>query len=378
MCVHGILLGVIMKKNLYLIKNGKLIRKQNTLYFVSKKEEQPEKTPGTGQKPEFVEENEGEESPLEPEDISDAPEYEKRPLPIEQTDAIFAFGRISLTSGVISFFSKYSVPIHFFGYYGHYESTLIPKDSLLSGEMHIRQASWYLDPKKRLALAKKFVTGSAANILRNLEYYRNEGKPVEGEIADIQVFVEQAETINNVGQLLAAEGNIRSLYYSTFDKILKKGFSFGGRSRQPPANPLNAMISFGNSLVYGLTINAIYKTQLDQTISFLHEPLERRFSLSLDVSEIFKPLLVDRVIFKLVNKDMISPEDFRTDLGSCLLNDKGKRIFLTEFNEKLETTIKHRDLGRNVSYQRLVYLECIKLGKQFTGMKDYKPFAIWW
>ena len=256
--------------------------------------------------------------------------------------------------------------------------TLIPKDSLLSGEMHIRQASWYLDPKKRLALAKKFVTGSAANILRNLEYYRNEGKPVEGERADIQAFVEQAETINNVGQLLAAEGNIRSLYYSTFDKILKNGFSFGGRSRQPPANPLNAMISFGNSLVYGLTINAIYKTQLDQTISFLHEPSERRFSLSLDVSEIFKPLLVDRVIFKLVNKDMISPEDFRTDLGSCLLNDKGKRIFLSEFNEKLETTIKHRDLGRNVSYQRLVYLECIKLGKQFTGMKDYKPFAIWW
>ena len=180
-----------------------------------------------------MEEYEGEESPLEPEDISDVPEFEKRPLPIEQTDAIFAFGRISLTSGVISFFSKYSVPIHFFGYYGHYESTLIPKDSLLSGEMHIRQASWYLDQKKRLALAKKFVTGSAANILKNLEYYRNEGKPVEGEIADIRAFMEQAETIKNVGQLLAAEGNIRSLYYSTFDKILKKGFSFGGRSRQP-------------------------------------------------------------------------------------------------------------------------------------------------
>jgi CRISPR-associated protein Cas1 len=367
-----------MKKNLYLLKNGKLVRKQNTLYFISKKEEPEEKPPDEGKKAEFVEESDGEESPLEPDYVSDAPGYEKRPLPIEQTDAIFALGRISLSSGVISLFSKYGVPVHFFGYYGHYESSLIPKDSLLSGEMHIRQASWYLDPKKRLALAKKFVTGSAANITRNLEYYKNEGKPVEGELEDIAGLVRQAETIANVGQLLAVEGNIRSLYYSTFDKILKAGFSFGKRSRQPPANPLNAMISFGNSLVYGQTINAIYKTQLDQTISFLHEPSERRFSLSLDVSEIFKPLLVDRIIFRLVNKDMISPDDFRTDLGSCLLNDKGKRIFLTEFNEKLETTIKHRDLGRNVSYQRLIYLECLKLGKQFTGMKDYKPFVIWW
>ena len=95
--------------------------------FCQQKGGTPEKTPGTGQKPEFVEEYEGEESPLEPEDISDAPEYEKRPLPIEQTDAIFAFGRISLTSGVISFFSKYSVPIHFFGYYGHYESDAHPE-----------------------------------------------------------------------------------------------------------------------------------------------------------------------------------------------------------------------------------------------------------
>ncbi|MDD5187601.1 MAG: type I-B CRISPR-associated endonuclease Cas1b [Methanoregula sp.] len=370
----------MMKKNLYLIKNGKIIRKQNTLYFVSKKESSgPPAQPGkpADGAPGYLADEDDERTDLE-DDISDKPEFEKRPLAVEQVDAILCYGRISLTSGVISFLSKYSIPVHFFGYYGHYESTLLPKEALLSGEMHVRQASHYLDHAKRLALARSFVTGSAANIKRNLEYYQNQEKPLAGVLKDIDVFLDSVETCKDIGQLLALEGNIRSNYYSTFDMILKPGFPFGGRSRNPPSNPLNAMISFGNSLVYGQAINAIYRTQLDQTISFLHVPSERRFSLALDIAEIFKPLLVDRVIFKLVNKDMISPHDFTTELGSCLLNDKGRRLFLTEFNEKMETTIKHRDLGRNVSYGRLIYLECIKIGKHVMGIKDYKPFTIWW
>jgi len=362
-----------MKKNLYLIKNGKIVRKQNTLYFLSKKEG----TPPAKDSPGYLADEDDERMELE-EDISDKPEFEKRPLAIEQVDAILCYGRVSLTSGVISFLSKYQVPVHFFGYYGHYESTLLPKEALLSGEMHVRQASHYLDRVKRLALARTFVAGSAANIKRNLEYYQNQEKPLTDVLNDVDALAGSAAQCRNIGQLLALEGNIRSTYYSAFDTILKPGFSFNGRSRNPPANPLNAMISFGNSLVYGQAINAIYRTQLDQTISFLHEPSERRFSLALDVAEIFKPLLVDRVIFKLINKDMISPQDFVTDLGSCLLNDKGRRLFLAEFNEKIETTIKHRDLGRNVSYGRLIYLECIKLGKHMMEIKDYKPFTIWW
>jgi len=138
------------------------------------------------------------------------------------------------------------------------------------------------------------------------------------------------------------------------------------------------MISFGNSLLYTATINAIYHTQLDQTISFLHEPSERRFSLSLDISEIFKPLIVDRTIFKLVNKDMITENDFIKELNYCLLNKSGKEKFIRDFEERLRTTIKHRELGRNVTYERLIYLECLKISKHFLGTKEYNPFVIWW
>ena len=108
------------------------------------------------------------------------------------------------------------------------------------------------------------------------------------------------------------------------------------------------------------------------------ETLEKDFSLTLDLSEIFKPILVDRVIFYLVNKKMITEKDFNQDLNCCLLNDKGRATFIKEYNKRLETTIKHKDLGRKVSYQRLIRLEAYKLKKHLLGMKAYDPFVIWW
>ncbi|WP_292365100.1 MULTISPECIES: type I-B CRISPR-associated endonuclease Cas1b [unclassified Methanoculleus] len=365
-----------MKQNFYILKNGKIIRKQNTVYFVGQKDEPARETPVDGEDPEFILEMDGEESSVDLPDISNKPEYAKRALPVEQIGAIFAYGRISITSGVVSFLAKYSIPIHFFGYHGHYESTLLPREALLSGEMHVRQAAHYSNPEKRMAIARAFVSGAAQNILKNLGYYQDRG--LSGEIASIQKALGEIDSCRKVTELMAVEGGIRNTYYATFDRILSGDFSFGERTRRPPRNPVNAMVSFGNSLMYGVMINAIYHTQLDQTISFLHEPSERRFSLALDVAEIFKPFLVDRTIFKLVNKGMISPDDFETDLNSCLLNDNGRRLFLAEFNARMDTTIRHRTLKRNVSYGRLPYLECLKLCKHLMGMARYEPFTIWW
>jgi CRISPR-associated protein Cas1 len=140
----------------------------------------------------------------------------------------------------------------------------------------------------------------------------------------------------------------------------------------------NCLISFGNSLVYSTVLTEIYNTQLNPTISYLHEPFERRFSLALDLSEIFKPLLADRVIFKLINKRIIGTKHFRKELNYTLLNETGRKLFLQHYDEKLKTTIKHRELRRNVSFQRLVRLECYKLIKHLLGMKKYEPFVIWW
>lgn len=174
------------------------------------------------------------------------------------------------------------------------------------------------------------------------------------------------------------EGRIRSEYYSKFDEILPDDFKMEGRSRQPPKNMINSLISFGNSMMYSTVLTELYNTQLNPTISYLHEPSERRFSLSLDLSEIFKPIFVDRLIFYMVNKRMLSKKDFNEDLNCCLLNDKGRNKFIKEYNKRLEKTIKHKKLKKNVSYQRLIRLEAYKLKKHILDIEKYDPFVSWW
>jgi CRISPR-associated protein Cas1 len=131
-------------------------------------------------------------------------------------------------------------------------------------------------------------------------------------------------------------------------------------------------------MCYSQCLRAIHQTQLNPTISFLHSPGERRFSLSLDVAEIFKPLLVDRVIFKVLNKKMVQASDFEETLNRVTLKPKGKKIFVQAFEDRLQETINHRALNRSVSYKHLIKLECYKLQKHLLDIEEYKPFKMWW
>jgi CRISPR-associated protein Cas1 len=237
----------------------------------------------------------------------------------------------------------------------------------------VKQAEHYLDPVKRMNIAREIVRASSWNIRKNLSYYGMD--ETAGQIMEWEERISKTETPS---QLMNVEGNIRGLYYQSFDGILPDKFSFEKRTRQPPENMVNSLISFANSLVYSNTLSEIYNTQLNPSISYLHEPFERRFSLSLDISEIFKPFIGDRVIFKLLNKGMLAEDHFEKDLNCCLLNDEGKKIFLKHFDQRLNTTIKHRALGRKVSYKRLIRLECYKLIKHVTGMDEYSAFRMWW
>jgi len=176
---------------------------------------------------------------------------------------------------------------------------------------------------------------------------------------------------------MGIEGNIRKNYYEAFELIISD-FSMNGRSYRPPKNEVNTLISFGNMICYSQCLKAIHQTQLHPAVSFLHEPGERRFSLSLDVAEIFKPLLVDRVLFKVLNKRMIQTNHFEVKLNSVVLKEAGRKIFVQAFEDRLNETIKHRTLYRSVSYKHLIKLECYKLQKHLLGMEEYAPFKMWW
>ena len=177
---------------------------------------------------------------------------------------------------------------------------------------------------------------------------------------------------------MGVEASARRAYYRTFDAVLPESFNFEKREYNPPPNPVNCLISFGNSLVYANCVSAIRATALDPAVSYLHEPGERRYSLSLDIADLFKPVLTDRLLFRLVNRGQIGRDDFREEVGSCLLTESGRKTFVKEFEETLERTVEHPRLDRKVSYQYLLRVEAYKLKKHLLTGEEYVPFRRWW
>ncbi len=226
-------------------------------------------------------------------------------------------------------------------------------------------------------MAQRLLEGAAFNMVKNLRYYQNRGKELDDDICQIEVLAGRIAETTQVDELMGVEGNIRQVYYGCFDRIVP-GYAMGNRTKQPPNNELNALVSFGNMMCYTVCLDAIYHTQLNPTISFLHEPGARRYSLALDLAEVFKPLLVDRTIFRMLNKKELQPSDFVTELNRCTLKERGRKAFVQVFEDRLRETIQHRSLGRSVSYKYLVRLECYKLAKHLIGADEYKPFKMWW
>src|SRR5699024_9364837 len=195
-------------------------------------------------------------------------------------------------------------------------------------------------------------------MLRNLKYYHKRAGILDEAISQIEELLAKVPLANDIQELMGMEGNIRQAYYNAFPTILGEQYDFNKRVKRPPDNAVNALISFGNALVYTTCLTEIYRTQLSPLISFLHEPGDRRYSLALDLAEIFKPLLADRVLFSCLNQKRIKYSDFDRSLNFCHLSKKGRKTFVKAYEEKLNTTIMHRTLKRKVSYRRLIRMEC--------------------
>lgn len=334
-----------MKRTYYLFNPGRLQRRDNTLKFTPYDEE------GNEEKPRF--------------------------LPVENVDELYCFGNLDANSALYNFLGQQQIPIHFFDYYENYTGSFMPRDALLSGKVLLAQTDFHKSKAKRQVLAQRILQGASHNMVKNLRYYDKRGKDMADIIAIIEELTAKIPQTTQIDELMGIEGNIRKTYYEAFNLIVNN-FEMGGRSYRPPQNEVNALISFGNMMCYSQCLRAIHQTQLNPLVSFLHQPGERRFSLSLDIAEIFKPILVDRVIFKVMNKREIQSNDFEPNLNAVLLKPKGKKTFVQAWENRLTETISHRTLNRNVSYKHLIKLECYKLVKHVLNIEEYKPFKMWW
>lgn len=329
--------GVNMKRSFFLYSNGTLKRKDNTITFINEKDE-------------------------------------KRDIPIEMVDDFYVMSEMSFNTKFINYISQFGIPIHFFNYYTFYTGSFYPREINISGQLLVKQVEHYTNEQKRVEIAREFIEGASFNIYRNLRYYNGRGKDLKLYMDQIEELRKHLKDVNNVEELMGYEGNIRKIYYEAWNSIVNQEIDFEKRVKNPPDNMINSLISFVNTLFYTKVLGEIYKTQLNPTVSYLHQPSTRRFSLSLDISEVFKPLIVDRLIFSLLNKNQITEKSFVKDFEYLRLKEDASKLIVQEFEDRLKQIITHKDLNRKISYQYLVRLECYKLIKHLLGEKNIKLF----
>lgn len=303
-------------------------------------------------------------------------EESKHHIPVEATEQLNVYNEITLTSAVIRTLNYENIRLGLFDKYGDLLGYFIPEGFNQDSKVLLAQAKEYNDDKKRIKVAKAMEMAAVHNIRANVRYFKkhksdDELLETERILTDSIVKMNQCKSIE---ELLLEEARCRQRYYQGFNYFLNNDyFAFEKRTRRPPMDPINALISFGNTLLYNRIQQIIWKTSLDTRIGIFHSANKRHCSLNLDFADLFKPIIVDRVIFTLINRGQIGESDFtKRDDGSVYLNEKGKRLFIESFNTKMAGKLNVK--GKTMTYHQLIESEIrVYLHHIITGEK-YKPY----
>ncbi len=293
----------------------------------------------------------------------------KARLPVESVKHLVVPTACQMNSELLTFLGQSHVRVSFLDYYGNHQSSLEPTVSYGAGAVHLGQARHILDATKRLTLAKIIMEGAAYNVVQNLRYYQYRGRHLQETIREMQFHRDQLSKADNIEQLMGSEGLLRQSYYAAWE-IIHPELKIARRTRRPPKDRVNALISFGNGLMYSACQQAITQTHLDPTLSFIHAPTQARASLALDLAEIFKPVIVDRLIFRWVNRGIATDTQFQETDGICLLSPSGRDALVEDFRREMDSTVV-TDL---VGYHAVILREAYRLEAHVLEMEEYHPF----
>ncbi|GAB4133975.1 MAG: type I-B CRISPR-associated endonuclease Cas1b [Ignavibacteriales bacterium] len=354
-----------MKNNIYIFSNSVLSRKNDSFSVYAMPESEAQSKIDI-----YEDDTENVLLPAPKDEISGKPKH----IPAEAVEAFFTFGEVRFNTQFFKCAGSYEIPVHMFNYYGNYFGSFIPVNNN-SGDIQILQYEAYLVYHKRVYIAKSILEAAVKNILANLKSYQYSGIELSEPINEINAILEQMHFSETISELMGFEGSARNVYYGCWNDIFKQDTQFEKRIKHPPIGMVNSLISFGNSIIYGICLSEIYRTRLNPFIGFIHEVGDNKQPLVYDISEIFKPVIVDKVIFKVINLNMISEDDFEATENGFYLKDQPRRKFVQEIEDRLSTVIQHKRLNRRVSYRSLIRMECYNLINYLNGkLISYEPF----
>ncbi|MGQ9573468.1 MAG: type I-D CRISPR-associated endonuclease Cas1d [Chloroflexota bacterium] len=299
-------------------------------------------------------------------------------VPLIKVDHVIVEGNVTITTPALHALLDNQVEVSFLSYYGNFKGMLSPgfsKNSLL----RIAQHEAHNDPGRRLTLARQFVLGKIANMRTLLmRYRRKEGQEhLARSINIIEDAMEAVPQVTTMESLIGQEGAASAAYFSGFATLLNQKMGFRGRFRRPPTDPVNALLSYGYTILTSKLSSIIHAVGMDPYVGYLHSSQYGRPALALDLLEEFRPVIVDSVVLTAINTRVLQRQDFIEEMGSFRLADEAHKEFLRKFEERLNTQIVHAVFRYRTTYRRCLELQARLLSKVLMGeIPNYIPFAV--
>jgi CRISPR-associated endonuclease Cas1/CRISPR-associated protein Cas4 len=298
---------------------------------------------------------------------------------LDEVSQLVLMGGIYVTTPCLHALMERQIPItwHSFGgwFIGHTTGT-----GHKNVEIRTAQYRVSFDPAACLRIAKGLVVAKIQNSRTLLRRNWKVGDAPESLLDEFKRDIDQARRVGGVPELLGVEGNAAARYFGSFSNAIARdaerepfAFDFTRRSRRPPTDPVNALLSYAYSLLvrsWTVTLSAV---GLDPYRGFYHQPRYGRPALALDMMEPFRPLIADSSVIQAINNGEIKPTDFISAAGSVSLNADGRRRFIATFERRLSHEITHPVFGYKVSYRRLLELQARLLARHLLGELDEYP-----
>jgi CRISPR-associated protein Cas1 len=294
--------------------------------------------------------------------------WKKQSVPAQTVEQVVLMGNPQVTGEALTYALELGMPVHYLSSYGKYLGSALPGYSR-NGQLRLAQYAVYHDTQRRLDLVKAIVAAKIQNQYTIL--YRQ--KVGENSLKKYKKLVHEQQTID---QVRGIEGVAAREYFSYWDSSLKEPWSFSGRNRRPPTDPVNSLLSFAYGLLRVQVTAGVHIVGLDPYIGYLHEVHHGQPSMVLDLMEELRALVADSLVFSVLNNRVIQPDDFTETLGAYRLSDDGRKKFLQAFERKMNNDFNHPVFDYPCTYRRAVELQARLLSRFLQEGLAYKPLVL--
>ncbi|MCP4538876.1 MAG: CRISPR-associated endonuclease Cas1 [Chloroflexi bacterium] len=310
-------------------------------------------------------------------------------VPAVHVEQVLIFGNISVTTPALGFLLENDIDTVFLTLRGRYKGRLVGPSGGNS-RLRMRQYERVIDPEWALETARAIVTTKLHNTRTLLRRYArrqtcdvsqtSQVSPLTTAADQITDLISSADRCRAINSLSGVEGRGAAIYFSVLRHLIQdQEWEFPKRTRRPPRDPVNALLSFGYTILTHNVESAVRAVGLDPHIGFLHQISYNRPSLALDLVEEFRAIVVDSVVLRCLNNNIILPAHFTINPEGTypvLLNDEGRGRFIRELESRFNLEFKHPDSSERVTYRRCFELQARQLARCLQTGDVYLPFKV--